>query len=58
MRTFKRCDGSQNPGGGQQRVEGGEVQVSRKRHALPDELIHLHTDYAPSVDDNETFPDQ
>ena len=46
MGASKSCDGSQKPRGGQQRAEGGEVKASRMRHALPEEVIHLHTDYA------------
>ena len=32
--------------GGQQEAEGGERQVSRMRHALPQVVIHLHVYYA------------
>ena len=42
-RASKCGDSSQNLGSG-----GGE-QASRIRHALPDEVIHLHTDYAGDV---------
>ncbi len=35
--------------GGQQEVERGEGQASRMRHALPQAVIHLHTDYATRV---------
>jgi len=45
-RTSKSCDGRQKLRGGQQEAEGGEVTASRIRRALPDEVIHLHTDYA------------
>lgn len=27
-------------------MKGGEGQASRMRHALPDQVIHLHTEYA------------
>jgi len=45
-RTSKSCDDSQKLRGGQQEAEGGEVTASRMRHALPEAVIHLHTDYA------------
>ena len=44
-RTSKSCDGRQKLRGGQQEAEGREVTASRMRHALPEAVIHLHTDY-------------
>ena len=41
-------DSSQNPRAEQQEAEGGKGQASRivLRHALTEEVIHLHTYYA------------
>ena len=36
-------------GEGQQEVEGGDGRASRMRYALPQAVIHLHTDYAERV---------
>ena len=45
-KASKSWDSSRNARGGQQEVEGGEGQANRMRHALPQAVIHLHTDYA------------
>ena len=48
MRTFKSCDDSQKLRKEQSKAKNDEIQINRMRHALLNEVIHLHTNYAAS----------